>query len=84
MNVYLMGNEKRLIDAGGQPGQCRNQEGGMEEQRHGSEMVWTRAEGYPPRLSGFPPQLSSVSAPGLPCSTISWRTRNTKSGVRLL
>ena len=31
LNVYLMGKEQRLVDAGGQPGQCRNQECGGAE-----------------------------------------------------
>ena len=37
------GDEQRLVAS--QPGRCRNQEGGVEGQRHGSETVRTGAEG---------------------------------------
>ena len=38
------GNEQRLVDAEGKPGQCTNREGGVEGQRHGSKktrgVIW--------------------------------------------
>ena len=50
-NVYSMGKEQRLVDAGGQVGVGTRK--ALEDQRHGGEIVWigTRNATYGVRLT---------------------------------